>query len=192
MRKIIFLSLLIIIVLSSSFAYSRPMKLGGGLSFRFYENYVQYSSEYFETHGAELCPTAGVDLFFIYPVLQDVDIQAGIESILPSKIKASDAPDVITASFYQVYLNGILNWGNIGAFTPFCGAGINLANVDEAFTYSTKRYAPGLGFQILVGSYYGFWRGELGFAWLNSVTDDPNITAYSNVPYFKFGYAFNL
>ena len=189
LKFIILLSLLIFVL--SSLSYARPMRIGGGLSLRYYHLWALANSEVFENEGYELNPTAGIDLFCIFPVMQDMDLQVGAESVFPSNFKAPDAPSDETVGYTQIYLNGLLNWANIGAISPFCGMGINLALVNETFT--GYKYTAGLGFQMLMGAYFGDnWRGELGWAWLNSNTDESGITAYSNVPYLKIGYVFNI
>ena len=189
LKNIILLALIIFVL--SSLSYARPMRVGGGLSLRYYHMWGLYSSEVLGTEGVELNPTAGIDLFIIFPVMQDMDLQVGAESIFSSKFKASDAPSDYAVGYTQIYLNGLLNWANIGAISPFCGMGINLALASDTFT--SYEYSAGLGFQMIMGAYFGDnWRGELGWAWLNSTTDEPSVTAYSNVPYFKIGYVFNI
>ena len=186
---ILFLSL---ILFWGSISYARPIQIGWNFSFRYYNDWnVNYRTDGIVA-GYDLNPAAGAEIFFLFPILDNADIEIAVEDIAPARLRWAAAWPENTVAYLPIYLSGILNWGKIGPFNPYTGAGVNLTYMDDKI--SNFVYTPGMGYQFFFGACFGGgWRGEFGYAFMNSgISTSFSMNAFSGTTYFKLGYALSI
>ena len=191
MKRIILVSLVLLIVSFSLEAYSAPMRIGICPSLLM-GRFDYFDADDSDFYGYDLHSTIGIDLSISYPIYNFLDIQAGGTYFSQTTTGIDYTDNGVQIS--SIYLNARMvgnKISSLGGFQPYAGLGLNYGffqlEIEDIAIHGN------IGYQIFVGGYIAdVIPVEIGYIHLNGSGSGSDENGFLPGLYVKGGYAFSL